>query len=104
MKKRFVILDGSSLIYRAFYALPLLTTGSGEYTNAIYGFSNMLMKLLQDLKPDLLVIAFDKGKKTFRNELFADYKGTRQATPTELSAQIPLLHELADAWGIAFIE
>ena len=104
MKKRFVILDGSSLIYRAFYALPLLTTGNGEYTNAIYGFSNMLMKLLQELQPDLLVIAFDKGKKTFRNEMFAAYKGTRQATPTELSAQIPLLHELADAWGIAFVE
>ena len=104
MKKRFVILDGSSLLYRAFYALPLLTTSSGEYTNAIYGFSNMLMKLLQDLQPDLLVIAFDKGKKTFRNDLFAEYKGTRQATPAELSAQIPLLHELAAAWGIALVE
>ena len=104
MKKRFVILDGSSLMYRAFYALPLLTAPTGEYTNAIYGFSNMLTKLMQDLQPDLLVIAFDKGKKTFRNELFADYKGTRKPTPAELSSQIPLLHDFAAAWGIAFVE
>ena len=104
LKKRFVILDGSSLMYRAFYALPLLTAPTGEYTNAIYGFSNMLTKLMQDLKPDLLVIAFDKGKKTFRNELFAEYKGTRKPTPAELSSQIPLLHEFAAAWGIAFVE
>lgn len=104
MKKRFVILDGSSLMYRAFYALPLLTAPTGEYTNAIYGFSNMLTKLMQDLQPDLLVIAFDKGKKTFRNELFAEYKGTRKPTPAELSSQIPLLHDFAAAWGIAFVE
>ncbi len=104
MKKRFVILDGSSLMYRAFYALPLLTAPTGEYTNAIYGFSNMLTKLMRDLSPDLLVIAFDKGKKTFRNDLFADYKGTRKPTPVELSAQIPLLHDFAAAWGIALVE
>ena len=67
MKKRFFILDGSSLMYRAFYALPLLESASGQYTNAIYGFSNMLIKLLGEWKPDYLVIAFDKGKNTFRN-------------------------------------
>lgn len=104
VKKRFVILDGSSLMYRAFYALPLLTAATGEYTNAIYGFSNMLTKLVQDLQPDLLVVAFDKGKKTFRNELFADYKGTRKPTPSELSSQIPLLHDFMEAWGIALVE
>ncbi len=102
--KKFVILDGSSLMYRAFYALPLLTSSSGVYTNAVLGFSNMLLKIFQDLDPDYLVIAFDKGKKTFRNELFPDYKGTRKKTPEELSAQIPLLHEMAEALGIILVE
>ena len=104
MKRRFVILDGSSLMYRAFYALPLLTASTGEYTNAIYGFSNMLAKLLQELRPDALVIAFDKGKKTFRNEMFLEYKGTRQKTPEELSSQIPLLHDFIRFYGIAWME
>lgn len=104
VQKRFVILDGSSLMHRAFYALPLLTTANGEYTNAVYGFTTMLVKLLTDLKPDLLVIAFDKGKKTFRNEMFTEYKGTRKKTPVELSSQLPLIHELADAFGISLVE
>lgn len=102
--KKFVILDGSSLMYRAFYALPLLSSSSGVYTNAVVGFSNMLLKLFQDLAPDYLVIAFDKGKKTFRNELFSDYKGTRKKTPEELSSQIPMLHEMAEALGISLVE
>lgn len=104
MKGKFVILDGSSLMYRAFYALPLLTASTGEYTNAIFGFSNMLTKLLQELAPDALAIAFDKGKQTFRNEIFPEYKGTRQKTPEELKAQIPLLHDFASAFGMAFVE
>ena len=104
MSQRFVILDGSSLMYRAFYALPPLTDSQGEPTNAIFGFSNMLTKLLSELEPDALVIAFDKGKKTFRTERYAAYKGTRDKTPEELLAQIPLLHEFAAAFGISFIE
>ena len=104
MKKRFIILDGSSLLYRAFYALPLLTAPNGEYTNAIHGFSTMLLRLLQDWKPDLLVVAFDKGKKTFRNDMFPAYKGTRKPTPIELSSQIPLLHDLLEAWGVCLLE
>ena len=104
MKKKFFILDGSSLLYRAFYALPLLESKSGEFTNAIYGFSNMLLKLLGEWQPDALVIAFDKGKKTFRNEMFADYKGTRKPTPPELLSQIPLFHEMLEAWGITLVE
>ena len=104
LKKKFFILDGSSLLYRAFYALPLLESKSGEFTNAIYGFSNMLVKLMTEWKPDYLVIAFDAGKKTFRNEMFAEYKGTRKPTPPELLSQIPLLHEMAKAWGISLVE
>lgn len=104
MSNKFVIIDGSSLVYRAFYALPLLTTASGQYTNAAYGFATMLVKLLSDLKPDTLVIAFDKGKKTFRNEMYTEYKGTRKPTPHELSVQIPLIHELVEAFGIKLVE
>lgn len=104
MSQRFVILDGSSLMYRAFYALPPLTDSQGEPTNAIFGFSNMLTKLLGDLEPDRLVLAFDKGRKTFRTERYQEYKGTRDKTPEELLAQIPLLHEFAAAFGISFIE
>lgn len=104
MQEKFVIIDGSSLMYRAFYALPLLTAENGQYTNAAYGFATMLVKLLEDLQPDALAIAFDKGKKTFRNEMFEAYKGTRKATPEELLSQIPLVHELAEAFGVRLVE
>ncbi len=104
MKKKFLVLDGSSLMYRAFYALPLLSAASGEFTNAVLGFSNMLLKLLKEMKPDFLAIAFDKGKITFRNEMFSDYKGTRKPTPEELKVQIPLLRDFSASCGIAFVE
>ena len=104
MQKRFVILDGSSLLFRAFYALPPLTAPTGEYTNAIFGFANMFLKLWEDWQPDYLVLAFDKGKKTFRTELYPEYKGTREKTPAELLGQIPLLHEFAGALGMPFVE
>jgi DNA polymerase I len=81
MSKTVLIIDGSSLMYRAFFALPLLTTASGTYTNAVYGFTSMLIKLMTDVKPDKAVVAFDKGKLTFRNELYTEYKAGRQATP-----------------------
>ncbi len=104
MKERFMILDGSSLLFRAFYALPLLTSPQGEYTNAVHGFSNMLFKLLKDYKPNKVAVAFDKSRHTFRSELYADYKGTRAKTPEEFSSQVPILIEFLDAWGIPFIE
>lgn len=104
MPKRFVILDGSSLIYRAFYAMPPLTDARGESTGAIVGFSNMLTKLMQELTPDFLGIAFDKSRHTFRTERYAEYKGTRDKTPQELLEQLPLLREFAVAHGIAFLE
>ena len=101
MNKRFILVDGSSLLYRAFYALPLLTAANGEYTNAVYGFVTMLQKLMEEHKTEYLVVAFDKGKHTFRNEIFPEYKGTRKATPPELSGQIPILHEFLAAMGIS---
>jgi DNA polymerase-1 len=77
-KKRFIIIDGSSLMYRAFFALPLLTSSSGIYTNAIMGFSNMLGKILTEYKPDNIVVAFDKSRQTFRTQMYAEYKGQRK--------------------------
>lgn len=104
MKRRLMILDGSSLMFRAFYALPLLSAPTGEYTNAVFGFANMLMKLLQDHKPEGMVVAFDKSRHTFRTEMYAAYKGTRQETPPEFSPQVPLLREMLECWGIPFLE
>ena len=104
MKEKFVIIDGSSLMYRAFYALPLLETKKGQYTNAVYGFATMLFKLLETIKPEFIVVAFDKGKITFRNEIFDQYKAHRKETPQELSMQIPLIHEFLEAMNISLLE
>ena len=101
---RFVLIDGSSLFYRAFYALPDLTNSKGEHTNAIHGFASMLVGIIQEFKPQYLGVAFDKGRRTFRNKIFADYKGTRDKTPEELLVQIPLLKELVAAYGLPFLE
>lgn len=102
--KKFIIIDGSSLMYRAFFALPLLTSSEGIYTNAIMGFSNMLGKILTDYRPDYIAVAFDKSRKTFRTDMYGEYKGQRAKTPDELKSQIPLLKEFLAALGIAFIE
>ena len=101
---RFMILDGNSLLYRAFFALPPLSAPSGEYTNAVFGFANMLLKILQDYEPDFLVIAFDKGKHTFRTDMYDGYKATREKTPPELVGQFATVREFADAMGIKYIE
>lgn len=104
MPKTFVIIDGSSLVHRAFYALPLLTTANGQYTNAVYGFTTMLVKLLDDSKPDAMAVAFDKSRVTFRTKEYAAYKGQRKATPKELSEQFPVIQEVVRAFGIQVLE
>ncbi|WP_054259828.1 DNA polymerase I [Propionispora sp. 2/2-37] len=104
MSPKFVIIDGSSLVHRAFYALPLLTTASGQYTNAAYGFTTMLVKLLADIKPDAVAVAFDKGRITFRNNTYSEYKAHRKPTPTELSEQFPLVKEILQAFHIRVLE
>ena len=103
-QKRFLVLDGSSLIFRAFYALPGLSDSHGQPTGAIFGFSNKLTKLMAEQQPDLMVLAFDKSRHTFRTERYADYKGTRDKTPEELLSQFPLLREFAANMGIPFLE
>lgn len=101
---KFIIIDGNSLLYRAFYALPLLKTKTGVFTNAVYGFTTMLMKVLNEEKPACLAIAFDKGKTTFRNDHFEDYKAHRKATPDELRPQFPLVKEIVRAFRIPVYE
>ena len=104
MDTKMMVIDGSSLVHRAFYALPLLTSASGQYTNAVYGFATMLVKLLNDYQPGAIAVAFDKGRITFRNEVYAQYKAQRKATPVELSEQFPLVRQLLTAFGITVIE
>ena len=103
-REKFAVLDGSSLFFRAFYALQLPPNARGIHTNAVHGFAMMLVKLLKELAPTQIVIAFDKSRTTFRTALYPDYKGTRDKTPEELIAQIPLLKELAQSLGISFLE
>ncbi len=104
MSDKFLIIDGSSLIHRAFFALPSLTNSQGLHTGAIYGLCNMLLKLLGDVKPQYMVVAFDKSRKTFRTEMFADYKGQRKPTPSELSEQFPIAARLLAAMNIPVLE
>ncbi|MBQ6976028.1 MAG: DNA polymerase I [Selenomonadaceae bacterium] len=98
--QKFMIIDGSSILYRAFYAMPQLTAPNGEPTGAITGFANILMKLLREYSPDYAAVALDVSRKTFRTEIFPEYKATREESPNELSAQFSLLTEFVNALGI----
>lgn len=96
---KILVLDGNSIFNRAFYGIKLLTTKSGLYTNAIFGFMNILLKLEQSEKPDEIAVAFDLAGPTFRHKMFDDYKGKRKGMPEELAAQMPLLKELLGLLG-----
>ncbi len=102
--EKLVLIDGNSLINRAFYAMPLLTTKNGEYTNAVYGFMNMFFKMLDSEKPTAIAVAFDLKAPTFRHKMFAEYKGTRKPMPEELRPQITLLKDLLKLMGVAVVE
>lgn len=95
-----MIIDGNSLAHRAFHAIPILSTSQGIVTNAVYGFTNMLLKVLADLQPNAVVVCFDKGKITFRHDEYGDYKAHRPGTPDELRPQFPLIKELLQAMRI----
>ncbi|MBE5737043.1 MAG: DNA polymerase I [Clostridiales bacterium] len=102
--EKLVLIDGNSLINRAFYAMPILSTKDGVYTNAIYGFINMFFKMLSDEKPTFIAVAFDLKAPTFRHKMYSEYKGTRKPMPEELRPQIPLLKEVLSLMGIKTIE
>lgn len=103
-KPKLLVLDGNSLIHRAFHALPPLTNSEGQPTNAVYGFTNMLWKLREEEKPDYLAVAFDLGKPTIRLKDFAEYKGHRPPTAPELKSQFSLVKEILEAMNIPILE
>ena len=103
-KPRLYIIDGSSYIYRAFYAIPHLTNSKGFPTNAIYGFVRMLLKIIRDEKPDYLAIAFDSKGETFRHKEYAEYKAHRPEMPDELVPQIPYIQKLVEAFNIPILQ
>ena len=101
-RPRLLLLDGHSLAYRAFYALPVenFSTSTGQPTNAVYGFTAMLINLLRDEEPTHLAVAFDVSRATFRSEAYADYKAGRSVTPTDFRGQVSLIQEVLDALRI----
>lgn len=101
---KLILIDGNSIANRAFYALPLLNNEKGTYTNAVYGFTTMLLRILEDERPTHLLVAFDAGKVTFRHTDYKEYKGKRQKTPSELSEQFPLIRQLLDSFSIKHYE
>ena len=103
-KQTVLLVDGYSLIFRGFHALPLLTAGNGAYTNAIHGFFSMLLKALGDYRPDYLCVMMDMHAPTFRHTLYEAYKGTRKPMPEELRPQLPLARELLKAMHITICE
>src|SRR5690625_716698 len=98
MSRKLVLIDGNSIIFRAFFALPLLNNDKGVYTIAVYGFTTMLLRILEEEQPTHMLVAFDAGKTTFRHKTYGDYKGGRQKTPPELSEQFQLTKELIEAF------
>ncbi len=103
-KEKLVVIDGNSIVNRAFYGLPDLTTTDGRHTNGVLGFLNILIKIAEEEKPEYLAVAFDVKHPTFRHEMYAEYKGTRKGMPEELKEQMPLLKTMLSAMGVLTIE
>ncbi len=105
-RPRLLLIDGHSMAYRAYFALPVenFATTTGQPTNAVYGFTSMLINLLRDEVPTHVAVAFDVGRVTFRTERFAEYKGTRDETPEPFRGQVPLIKEILAAMGTPVLE
>ena len=104
MREKIVLIDGHSILNRAFYGVPDLTNSEGLHTNAIFGFLNILFKILDEEKPQYLTVTFDVHAPTFRHEMYAEYKGTRKPMAEELRQQVPVIKEVLQAMNIAVIE
>ena len=104
MSEKIVLIDGHSILNRAFYGLPDLTNASGLHTNAVYGFLNIMFRILEEEKPAYLAVAFDRKEPTFRHAMYEAYKGTRKPMPQELREQVPVMKELLTAMGIQILE
>lgn len=104
MDGKLVLVDGHSILNRAFFGIPDLTNAEGTHTNAVYGFLNILFKILEEEKPDYLTVAFDVHAPTFRHKMYAEYKGTRKPMAQELRQQVPLMKEMLRAMGVTIVE
>lgn len=104
MRDKLVLIDGHSILNRAFYGVPDLTNAKGQHTNAVYGFLNILFKILEEEQPQYLTVAFDVSAPTFRHEMFDGYKGTRKPMLPELKEQVPLMKQMLTAMGVTIIE
>ncbi len=104
MGEKLVLIDGHSILNRAFFGIPDLTNSEGLHTNAVYGFLNIMFKILEEEQPDYLTVAFDVSEPTFRHKMFAEYKGTRKPMAEELRQQVPLMKEMLKAMGITVVE
>lgn len=104
MSKKIVLIDGHSILNRAFFGVPPLTNSEGLHTNAVYGFLNIMFKILDEEKPDYLTVAFDRSEPTFRHQMFDTYKGTRKPMAQELREQVPVMKEVLQAMGIKIVE
>ena len=104
MGRKLVLIDGHSILSRAFYGVPDLTNGKGLHTNAVYGFLNIMFKILEEEQPDYLTVAFDVHAPTFRHEIYKEYKGTRKPMPQELHEQVPVMKQMLKAMGICIME
>lgn len=104
MSQKLVLIDGHSILNRAFYGVPDLTNSQGLHTNAVYGFLNIMFKILEEEQPDYLTVAFDVHAPTFRHEIYQEYKGTRKPMPQELREQVPVMKQILTAMGICIME
>ena len=104
MEGKLVLIDGHSILNRAFYGMPALTNSQGRPTGAVYGFLNILFKILEEEKPQYLAVAFDLHAPTFRHKMYEAYKGTRKPMPEELREQVPVMKEVLKAMDVCILE
>lgn len=104
MSEKIVLIDGHSILNRAFYGVPDLTNAEGLHTNAIYGFLNIMFKILEEEKPEYLIVTFDVHAPTFRHKMYEAYKGTRKPMAEELRQQVPVMKEVLRAMQIPIVE
>ena len=102
--RKLVLIDGHSILNRAFYGVPDLTNAQGLHTNAVFGFLNIMFKILEEEQPDYLAVAFDVHAPTFRHQMYEEYKGTRKPMPEELRQQVPVMKDVLKAMGIVIVE
>ena len=102
--EKLLLIDGNSIANRAYYALPFLSNSEGRISGAVFGFCNIIIKLFQEEKPDYVIVAFDHARKTFRNEIYSEYKMQRKPSPEELIAQFPIIKEMLNTMKIKYYE